>query len=75
MRELTKAIVEKNAPREQARLVARIMAKKYPEHEIEFLKAGDECGMGRIKAGFHYLSDHEAGKLLGEKLFAFVKNI
>ena len=26
----------------QARLVARIMAKKYPEHEIEFLKAGDE---------------------------------
>ena len=59
----------------QARLVARIMAKKYPEHEIEFLKAGDECGMGRIKAGFHYSSDNEAGKLLGEKLFAFVKNI
>ena len=51
------------------------MAKKYPEHEVELLKAGDECGMGRIKAGFHYLSDHEAGKLLGEKLFAFVKNI
>ena len=59
----------------QSRLVARIMAKKYPKHEIELLKAGDECGMGRIKAGFHYLSDHEAGKLLGEKLFAFVKNI
>ena len=59
----------------QARLVARIVARDNKKHEIELLKAGDECGMGRIKAGFHYLSDHEAGKLLGEKLFAFVKNI
>ena len=59
----------------QARLVARIVARDNKEHEIELLKAGEECGIGRVKAGFHYSSDNEAGKLLGEKLFVFVKNI
>ena len=56
----------------QARLVARYVAGKFPEHEIELLKKGDECGVGRIKAGFHYPSDNEAGILLGEKLYIFL---
>ena len=56
----------------QARLVARYVAGKFPEHEIELLKKGDECGVGRVKAGFHYPSDNEAGILLGEKLYVFL---
>ena len=55
-----------------ARLVARYVAGKFPEHEIELLKKGDECGVGRVKAGFHYPSDNEAGILLGEKLYVFL---
>ena len=56
----------------QARLVARYVAGKFPEHEIELLKKGDECGMGRVRAGFHYPSDNETGILLGEKLYVFL---
>ena len=56
----------------QARLVARYVAGKFPEHEIELLKRGDECGMGRVQAGFHYPTDDEAGILLGEKLYVFL---
>ena len=25
--------------------------------------------MGRVKAGFHFLSDHLAGQMLGQKMF------
>jgi len=56
----------------QARLVARYVAGKFPEHEIELLKKGNECGMGRVRAGFHYPSDNETGILLGEKLYVFL---
>ena len=56
----------------QSRLIARYVAGKFPEHEIELLKKGDECGVGRVKAGFHYPSDNEAGILLGEKLYVFL---
>ena len=33
------------------------------------LKAGNECGWGRVQAGFHYPSDYHIGNLLGEKMF------
>ena len=56
----------------QARLVARYVAGKFPEHEIELLKKGNECGMGRVRAGFHYPTDNETGILLGEKLYVFL---
>ena len=56
----------------QSRLVARYMADKNPAHAEELLRAGNECGLGRVKAGFHYMSDYHVGNLLGEKLFIFM---
>ena len=56
----------------QSRLVARYMADKNPAHAEEILRAGNECGLGRVKAGFHYMSDYHVGNLLGEKLFIFM---
>ena len=56
----------------QSRLIAKYVAGKFPEHERELIKAGDEGGYGRVKAGFHYPSDYEAGNLLGEKMYVFM---
>ena len=56
----------------QARLIARYVAGKFPEYEKELIKAGNECGYGRVKAGFHYPSDYETGNLLGEKMYIFM---
>ena len=55
-----------------SRLIARYVAGKFPQHERELIKAGDEGGYGRVKAGFHYPSDYEAGNLLGEKMYVFM---
>ena len=43
--------------------------EKFPEHEKGIIEAAKECGMGRVKAGFHYLADYVAGNLLAEKMF------
>jgi hypothetical protein len=53
----------------QSRIVARYVAGKFPEHERELIKKGNECGMGRVQAGFHYPTDNEIGNLLGEKMY------
>ena len=53
----------------QSMLVAKYVIGKFPKHEKGLLEAAKECGIGRVLAGFHYLSDHVAGKLLGEKLY------
>ena len=41
----------------QARLVALYVAEKFPELKDGIIKAGNESGLGRIRAGFHYLAD------------------
>ena len=56
----------------QARLVAKYVGGKFPEHEAELIKAGNEGGYGRVQAGFHYLSDYDSGNLLGEKMYVFM---
>tara|TARA_R110002020_G_scaffold389294_1_gene599981 strand:+ start:4843 stop:5499 length:657 start_codon:yes stop_codon:yes gene_type:complete len=58
----------------QSRLIAEIYAKKYPEHAKNLYKAADECGLGRISAGFHFKSDHKAGVYLGKRLFKALKS-
>ena len=52
--------------------VARYVEEKFPEHGEGILKAGNECGWGRVQAGFHYPSDYHIGNLLGEKMFIFM---
>jgi acid phosphatase (class A) len=58
----------------QARLVAEVFAHQYPEHKTNLLKAAEECGAGRISAGWHYPSDHKVGKYLGKRLFRALKS-
>jgi hypothetical protein len=56
-----------------ARLVAEYLSKKYPEHKDSFLEIAEKIGMGRIKAGFHYPSDHVAGIDLALKVFPYLE--
>ena len=53
----------------QSMLVALYVADKFPEHRRGIIRAAKECGLGRVKAGFHYLADYVAGNLLAEKMF------
>jgi hypothetical protein len=53
----------------QSMLVAKYVIGKFPKHKKGLLEAAKEGGIGRVLAGFHYLSDHVAGKLLGEKMY------
>jgi hypothetical protein len=50
-------------------IVALYVAQKFPEHKDGLMEAAKEVGMGRVKAGFHFLSDHVAGQMLGTKMF------
>ncbi len=53
----------------QSMLVGLYVSAKFPEHEDGIIEAAKECGLGRVKAGFHYLADYVAGNLLAEKMF------
>ncbi len=41
----------------QSQLIAEYYAEKYPEHKKGLFEAADECGEGRVYAGWHYKSD------------------
>ena len=56
----------------QSMLVAKYVIGKFPKHEKGLIEAAQEGGIGRVLAGFHYLSDHVAGKLLGEKMYSIM---
>ncbi|BCU97687.1 MAG: hypothetical protein CM15mV18_0700 [uncultured marine virus] len=53
----------------QSRLIAEYYAEKYPEHKAELIDRADECGMGRVFAGWHYPSDHKAGVKLAKEIY------
>ncbi len=53
----------------QAMIIALYVAQKFPKHKDGLMEAAKEVGMGRVKAGFHFLSDHVAGQMLGTKMF------
>ena len=53
----------------QAMIIALYVAQKFPKHRDGLMEAAKEVGMGRVKAGFHFLSDHVAGQMLGTKMF------
>ena len=57
----------------QSRLIAEIYAEKYPIHKDNLLKAAEECGFGRVMAGYHFPSDHKYGAYLGKRLFKTLK--
>ncbi len=53
----------------QSMLVALYVTSKFPEHKEGVVEAAEECGYGRVLAGFHYMQDYTAGNLLAEKMF------
>jgi len=53
----------------QSRLVGLYVANKFPIHKKGVMEAAKECGIGRVLAGFHYLSDYTSGNLLADKMF------
>ena len=58
----------------QGRLLAHILSDKYPKHETEIKKLGNEIGTGRLVAKVHYPSDDVFGKELGDKLYDYIKD-
>jgi len=56
-----------------ARLVAEYLSQKHPKHKDKFLEIAEEIGLGRIKAGFHYPSDHVAGIDLALKVLPYLE--
>ena len=56
----------------QSRLLAEFYAKKYPEHRDELIKKADECGLGRVYAGWHYPSDHTESVKIAKKLINMI---
>ena len=53
----------------QSRLIGEYYAEKYPEHKDEIIDRADECGMGRVYAGWHYPSDHNASVKLAKEIY------
>jgi len=53
----------------QGRLVARYLSDKYPKHESDLMKIGNEIGTGRLVAKVHYPSDDLFGKEIGDALY------
>jgi len=58
----------------QGRLIAKILADKFPKHKSEINKLGNEIGTGRLVAKVHYPSDDLFGKELGDALYRFIQN-
>ena len=56
----------------QSRFIGRYLSEKYPQHREGILKAADEGALGRVKAGFHYMMDYDAGILLADKMYALL---
>ena len=57
----------------QGYLAGLYVANKYPDYSDGIMTAGLECGIGRIKAGFHYLDDHHGGIHLAQQIFRLIK--
>jgi acid phosphatase (class A) len=56
-----------------ARLFALILSELVPERRAEFMARADEAALDRIIGGVHYPSDIEAGKRLGEAIYAEIR--
>ena len=56
----------------QSRLIAEYYGKLYPKHKDNLIELADECGYGRVVAGWHYPSDHTMSVKIADKLINMV---
>ena len=55
--------------------MAKWLSKLYPQHKKDLAKLGKELGDYRVKAGFHYPTDRDAGNYLANELLkVFIEN-
>lgn len=52
--------------------IALHLSKLFPDHSIKLNEMGDEFGLNRVRMGWHFPSDHEAGQDLAHKIANFV---
>ena len=57
----------------QSRLVAEYYIRKYPQHKKGLIAAAEECGQGRVKAGWHFPSDHKVGVMIAVEIAPMVE--
>jgi acid phosphatase (class A) len=53
-----------------SRVFARVLGEIFPSRKSAFLARADQVAENRVIEGAHYLSDVEAGKVLGDLIFA-----
>ena len=56
----------------QSRLLAEYYGKLYPKHKDNLIELADECGYGRVVAGWHYPSDHLVSVKIAQELINMV---
>ena len=52
------------------RVIARALSDKYPDFAEDFQRIGAAIGLNRLIAGLHYPTDHAAGVMLADQLYA-----
>lgn len=52
----------------EAHVMAKLLAKRYPEYKLELLKLGKNIGLSRMIIGVHYYSDYSFGRNLANIL-------
>jgi len=53
----------------QAKLIAMILSKKYPQYEKRFMSLSKEIAQNRVIAGVHFPSDSKAGWFLADEIY------
>ncbi|MDA8132659.1 MAG: phosphatase PAP2 family protein [Elusimicrobia bacterium] len=53
-----------------SRLLARVLSDVYPPGRAEIMARADQAALNRVIGGVHHPSDIEAGKRLGDELYA-----
>ena len=52
----------------QAKVIAEVLGRSYPDHAKEFESIGEQIGVNRVIAGWHYPVDHTTGKDLADQI-------
>ena len=52
----------------QAKVAAEVLAGSYPEHKQQFEDIGNDVGLNRVRAGWHFPVDHDSGRDLADQI-------
>ena len=52
----------------QTKVIGEVLARSYPKHADDFRRIGDNIGVNRVIAGWHYPVDHTTGHDLADQI-------